>query len=223
MIANRKALVLLSGGQDSSTCLFWTIKQFEKVWAIGFDYGQRHQSELNAASKIAAIAKVPFSIFQIDLLKGVSENALTNSEIEIDNSIVKDRPPNTLVEGRNLLFITYSSIYAKHIRANNLVMGVGQTDYSGYPDCRDEFIQSAKESINLAFDYNLIIHTPLMWKNKAQTWKMADELGIFDLIRTQTVTCYNGIIGDGCGNCPACKLRQDGLQEYLSEKGHIKS
>lgn len=222
-MTNRKALVLLSGGQDSSTCLFWAIKEFEKVWAIGFDYGQRHQSELNAASKIAAAAKVPYSIFQIDLLKGVSENALTNVEIEIDNLVVKDQPPNTLVEGRNLLFITYASIYAKHIGANNLVMGVGQTDYSGYPDCRDEFIQSAEETICLAFDYSLVIHTPLMWKNKPQTWKMANELGVFELIRAQTVTCYNGMIGDGCGDCPACKLRQVGLQEYLSEIDQLKS
>ncbi len=102
--------------------------------------------------------------------------------------------------------------------ADNLVIGVGQTDYSGYPDCRNDFIISANHTINLAFDHEFVIHTPLMWKTKAGIWEMADELGVFDMVRTQTVTCYNGIPGEGCGECPSCRLRQTGLNEYLSLK-----
>jgi 7-cyano-7-deazaguanine synthase len=215
---NKKALVLLSGGQDSTTCLFWAMRQFEKVFAVGFDYGQRHYSELTAASKLAAFAQIPYSVYKIDTFSSISKNALTNTEIEIDSSVAKDQPPNTLVEGRNLLFLTYAAIYAKQFDTDNLVIGVGQTDYSGYPDCRNDFIQSANKTINFAFDHEFVIHTPLMWKTKAQIWGMSDELGVFDIVRMQTVTCYNGIPGDGCGKCSSCNLRQKGLDEYNTLK-----
>ncbi len=210
-----KAVVIYSGGQDSTTCLFWAIKLFRKVWAIGFNYGQRHVNELKAAEIIAKESQIPYKIFKINTLHEISENSLTNTNVEIDSKSETDQPPNTLVEGRNLLFLTYAGIYAKQLGVDNLVMGVGQTDYSGYPDCRDEFIQSAKTTLHRAFDYEFSIHTPLMWKSKAETWSLANELGVFDLVRLKTVTCYRGIPGPGCCECPACILRAQGLEEYL--------
>jgi 7-cyano-7-deazaguanine synthase len=220
MIDNQKALVILSGGQDSSTCLFWAIENFDSVESVGFDYGQKHISELKAASKIAGIAKTKYHSFKIDTLSTISKNALTSSEIKVESSKPAQSPPNTLVEGRNLLFLTYASIYAKNKNIRHLIMGVGQTDYSGYPDCRDSFIKSANVTLNLAFDYEFVIHTPLMWKTKAEIWHMADNLGVLDLIVNSTVSCYNGIPGKGCGNCPSCRLRQKGLDEYLSFKNN---
>ncbi|HBH48073.1 MAG TPA: 7-cyano-7-deazaguanine synthase QueC [Bacteroidales bacterium] len=215
MNSNSKALVLLSGGQDSSTVLFWAKKKFAQVESIGFNYGQKHKLELEVASGIATIAKVNYYIAEISTLPDVSKNALTSSAIDVEKGVKSDAPPNTLVEGRNLLFLTYAAIYAKKKHVNNLVMGVGQTDYSGYPDCRNEFIQSAQQTISLATDFEFSIHTPLMWKNKAETWQLADELGVLNIIRENTLTCYNGIIADGCGKCPACILRKRGLDEYL--------
>jgi len=218
----KKALVVFSGGQDSTTCLFWAATKFDRVSTIGFDYGQRHHSEIAAATKIAAFAHVSYEVFAFDTFSTVSKNALTNREIEIEEQTLLAQPPNTLVEGRNLLFLTYAAIYAKQIGADNLVMGVGQTDYSGYPDCRNDFIISANKTINLAFDHEFVIHTPLMWKTKARIWEMADQLDVFEIVRSQTVTCYNGIPGDGCGECPSCHLRQKGLNEYLSLKASAK-
>jgi 7-cyano-7-deazaguanine synthase len=218
---NQKALVIFSGGQDSTTCLFWAIENFEQVEAIGFNYGQRHLSELEAASKIAGIIKIPFQIFKIDTLSTISKNSLTSKEIEIKPQLDNSAPPNTLVEGRNMLFILYAAIYAKNKNIRHLILGVGQTDYSGYPDCRDGFIKSANVTINLAFNYEFVIHTPLMWKTKAETWQLADNLGALDLIKNNSVTCYNGIVGNGCGTCPSCILRQKGLEEYLSFKYEI--
>jgi 7-cyano-7-deazaguanine synthase len=214
---SEKAVVIYSGGQDSSTCLFWALSQFSEVWAIGFDYAQRHLNELRAAEIIAKEARVPYRVFKINTLREISENALTHSSVDIDTLIQENIPPNTLVEGRNLLFLTYAGIYAKQMGTSNMVMGVSQTDYSGYPDCRDEFIQSAKKTLKLAFDFEFNIHTPLMWKSKAETWAISKDLGVFELIRDKTVTCYYGIQGEGCGECPACKLRAKGMEEYLNE------
>jgi len=213
---NKKAILLYSGGQDSTTCLFWALKRFEWVEAIGFDYGQRHQSEIEAARRIALKACVSYQLVKINTLSEFSRNALTNKDIAVDENILPGEPPNTLVEGRNLLFLTYAAIYAKQAGADNLVTGVGQTDYSGYPDCRNEFIVSANQTLNLAFDHTFQIHAPLMWKTKADIWQMAAELSIFELVKHETITCYNGIPGDGCGECPSCRLRQRGLDEYLA-------
>ncbi len=214
------ALVLFSGGQDSTTCLFWAKKNFSEVNAIAFNYGQRHQAELQAAKLIAGVAKVDLKIFQIDLLNQLTENALTRNNIEIEEVKPESRPLNTLVEGRNMLFLTYAAIYAQSKGIKDLVTGVGQADYSGYPDCRNEFIQSLNQTLNLSMDYRYQIHTPLMWKDKSEIWQLSDELGIFDLVRTKTVTCYHGIPGDGCGNCPSCNLRRRGLAKYLTLKGN---
>lgn len=217
-MSNKRAVILYSGGQDSSTCLFWARDKFDEVWAIGFDYGQRHLNELRAAERITEDARVPYEIFKIDTLRNISENALTNINVEIDKNIGNSRPPNTLVEGRNLLFLTYAGIYAKQKGVEHLVIGVSQTDYSGYPDCRNEFIQSAKMTLKLAFDFEFNIHTPLMYKSKAETWRLAEELGVFEVIRDKTVTCYYGIQGKGCGDCPACIMRAKGMDEYLTKK-----
>jgi 7-cyano-7-deazaguanine synthase len=211
---NESALVVFSGGQDSTTCLFWAKTQFSSVETIGFDYGQRHRTELEAASRIAALAEVPYKLVEIDVFKKLTNNALTDETMDVETSKPENRPPNTLVEGRNMIFLTYAAIYAKSKNIHHLVTGVGQADYSGYPDCRDTFIKSLNQSLNLSMDYPYTIHTPLMWKTKEAIWKMADELGIFDLVRTQTVTCYNGIPGDGCGHCPSCLLRKQGLENY---------
>lgn len=213
-----KALVVYSGGQDSTTCLFWAKKHFDQVYAIAYNYGQRHVVELTAARQIAEEAGVPLQVFQVDLLSGVSHNALTDQAINVESDQPDHRPPNTLVEGRNMLFLTYAAIFAKANGINDLITGVGQSDYSGYPDCRNDFILSLNQTLNLSMDYTYRIHTPLMWLDKSEIWQLADELGVFDLVRNQTITCYHGIAGDGCGNCPSCKLRNRGLIKYLKTK-----
>ncbi|WP_163709754.1 7-cyano-7-deazaguanine synthase QueC [Mangrovibacterium lignilyticum] len=219
MSKNNKALVVFSGGQDSTTCLFWALKKFEEVEAVSFDYGQKHRLELEVAQKIAADAGVPLRVLKLDLLSQITSNALTNPEVDVEIDKPDHRPPNTLVEGRNMLFLTYAAVYAKSKDIHHLVTGVGQADYSGYPDCRDEFIRSLNQTLNLSMDFPYEIHTPLMWRNKEEIWQLADQLDVFDLVRTQTLTCYNGIIGDGCGNCPSCKLRKNGLESYLRKRG----
>lgn len=210
----KKALVLMSGGQDSTTCLFWAKKHFEIVEAIGFDYGQRHKHELELAKDVAASANVNYYIARISTLSDISGNALTVGSINVEESVSAGSPPNTLVEGRNMLFLTYAAIYAKSNGIANLIMGVSQTDYSNYPDCREQFIRSAENSLSLAMAFNFTVHTPLMWRTKAETWQLADELGVLEIIRNRTLTCYNGVPSDGCGNCPACKLRKKGWEEY---------
>lgn len=211
---NNKALVVFSGGQDSTTCLFWALKEFDKVETLCFDYGQRHSIELKAARSIAEKAGVPFTLLNLDLLKEITHNSLTDTAMEVDEDKPDNCPPNTLVEGRNMLFLTFAAIFAKGKDIPNLVTGVGQADYSGYPDCRDEFIRSLNQTLNLSMEFQFIIHTPLMWKSKQEIWALADKLGVFELVRNQTVTCYNGIIGDGCGHCPSCQLRKKGLEAY---------
>lgn len=213
-----KALVVYSGGQDSTTSLFWAKSHFDEVLAIAFDYGQRHLIELDAAKQIAGQAGVGLSIFRINLLSEVSHNSLTDQGIDVESDKPDHRPPNTLVEGRNMLFLTYAAVFAKAHGIRDIITGVGQADYSGYPDCRNEFILSLNQSLNLSMDYEYRIHTPLMWLDKSEIWQLADELGVFDLVRTQTITCYRGIPGEGCGTCPSCKLRNRGLLKYLKSK-----
>jgi 7-cyano-7-deazaguanine synthase len=213
-----KALVLFSGGQDSTTCLFWAKKNFTEVFAVAFDYGQRHRIELEAAKSIAAKTAVKLEVLKMDLLAQLTVNSLTSPGLEVENEKPEQRPPNTLVEGRNMLFITYAAIFAKARNISNLVTGVGQADFSGYPDCRNDFIVSLNQTLNLSMDFAYTIHTPLMWKNKTEIWQLADELGVFELVQAETVTCYNGIKGPGCGVCPACGLRNRGLENYLKLK-----
>ncbi len=216
-MTSSSCMVLLSGGQDSSTCLFWAKKQFEQVYAITFRYGQRHAQETEIALRMAQIAEVPVTVKELSPIFSDSQNALTKNHIEIQESTT-GAPPNTFVPGRNLLFLTIAAMSAYEKGIHNLVIGVSQTDYSGYPDCREPFILSARESLSRAMDFPFTIHTPLMWLDKEKTWALADELGVFDLIRKETLTCYNGIPAEGCGHCPACRLRKQGLDRYLSHK-----
>lgn len=212
---NENALVLFSGGQDSTTCLFWAKEQFKTVTALCFSYGQRHSQEVENARRIAKKADVPFEVMDATIISHLSPNSLTDNKIEMDQEHPADSFPNTFVPGRNMLFVTFAASLAFSRDIRHIVTGVSEADYSGYPDCRDTFMHSLNTTINLAMDKHFLIHTPLMWRNKAKVWELADELGVFDLVRNETLTCYNGIIADGCGKCPACKLRKKGLDEYL--------
>ena len=219
-----KSLVVLSGGQDSTTCLYWALKHFDKVQALTFSYGQRHAAEVEVAKQLAAEAGVPWDQMDISFISRLSSTcSLTNPDLSIEEEKKEDSPyPTTFVPGRNLFFISIAAIYAREHGIYDIITGVGQADFSGYPDCRDGFIKSLNTTLNLAMDEQFRLHTPLMWLDKEQTWALADELGVFDTIRYRTLTCYNGIVGDGCGHCPACKLRRQGLQKYLKERLKIK-
>ena len=216
---NEDALVVFSGGQDSTTCLFWAKKHFRKVYAITFIYGQKHVREVELARAIAQKAEVEINVLNVPLIGSLGKNSLTDSKLEMDSEKPADSYPNTFVPGRNLFFLSIAAVYAREKGIRHIITGVSQTDYSGYPDCRDAFIKSLNVTLNLAMDSQFILHTPLMWLDKAQTWEMADQLGVLDLVRNETLTCYNGIPGDGCGHCPACTLRRQGLETYLKIKG----
>ena len=213
-----KALVVFSGGQDSTTCLYWALEQFREVHTITFTYGQKHSLEVDMARRLAAKAGTDFNLMDISLIGRLGENALTDTSIEMDAEKPADSFPNTFVPGRNMFFLGIAAVWAREHGIMNIVTGVSQTDYSGYPDCRDSFIRSLNVTLNLAMDEQFVIHTPLMWLDKAQTWALADSLGVMDIIREETLTCYNGIPGDGCGHCPACRLRKAGLEKYLAER-----
>ena len=213
------ALVCFSGGQDSTTCLFWAKKHFSRVEAVCFTYGQKHSLEIEVARKIAADADVPFQLLDVSLISQLDPNcSLTNTGISMDQEKPADSYPNTFVPGRNRVFLTFAAILARSKGIFNLVTGVSEADFSGYPDCRDTFVRSLNVTLNLAMDEQFVIHTPLMDRDKSEVWELADELGVFDLVRTQTLTCYNGIMAEGCGHCPACKLRREGLEKYLKRR-----
>ena len=219
MKQNESALVCLSGGQDSTTCLYWALKNFDHVEAVCFSYGQKHALEVEVARRIAGKAGVEFSLLDLSLLGQMTHNALTDASVVMDKEKPADALPNTFVPGRNMLFLTLAAMKAYDKGIRNLVTGVTQTDFSGYPDCRDTFIRSLNVSLNLAMESQFVIHTPLMWLDKEQEWELADELGVFDIVRNETLTCYNGVMADGCGECPACKLRRAGLERYLLRRG----
>lgn len=212
------AVVVFSGGQDSTTCLLWAMKKYKKVYAVSFDYGQRHKLELECAKDICKKFGIEHEILDMSLLNQLAPNSLTREDIVVDEDAPDEGTPNSFVEGRNMVFLTFVAIYAKGKKVTDIITGVSQSDFSGYPDCRDIFIKSLNTTLNLAMDYEFDIITPLMWIDKEETWEMADKLGGFDVIRNMTLTCYNGIIGDGCGNCPSCKLRKKGLDAYLSRR-----
>lgn len=219
ILKEEKAIVVFSGGQDSTTCLFWAKEQFKEVEAVTFDYGQRHRLEIECAKEIAKEVGVKHHILDMSLLNQLAPNALTRDDIEVEEG-KNGELPSTFVPGRNLLFLSFAGVLSSQVGAKHIVTGVCETDFSGYPDCRDVFIKSLNVTMNLAMDDTFVIHTPLMCLTKAQTWELADQLGVLDFVRNNTLTCYNGIIADGCGECPACKLRKRGLEEYLrSRKG----
>ncbi|MGP4067360.1 7-cyano-7-deazaguanine synthase QueC [Halobacillus sp. B29] len=216
MEKNNKAVVVFSGGQDSTTCLFWALKKYDEVQVVTFDYNQRHNEEIEVAKEIAEDLKVKHHVLDMSLLNQLAPNALTRDDIEVTDG-EDGGLPSTFVPGRNLLFLSFASILAKQIGAKHVVTGVCETDFSGYPDCRDVFIKSLNVTLNLSMDDEFVVHTPLMWLDKAQTWALADELNAFEYVREKTLTCYHGVRGDGCGECPACELRQKGLEAYLEQ------
>lgn len=218
IVDKQKVLVVFSGGQDSTTCLFWAKKHFKEVYALSFTYGQKHHEEVKLACTIAKKANVLFETMDLSFLGSLGKNSLTHTSIPMDEIKPTDNVPNTFVPGRNLFFLSIAAVYAREHGINHLVTGVSETDFSGYPDCRDSFIKSLNVTLNLAMDDSFVIHTPLMWIDKCETWALADELGVLNLVRNETMTCYNGVKGDGCGHCPACTLRNEGLRKYLNQK-----
>ncbi|AHM55982.1 7-cyano-7-deazaguanine synthase QueC [Peptoclostridium acidaminophilum DSM 3953] len=215
---NEKALIVFSGGQDSTTCLFWAKERFADVIALSFDYGQKHVLELDCAKAICKKYGVEHHTMNLGLLGEITSNSLTRLDMDVDKEVEEGSLPNSFVDGRNMLFFTFAAIFAKQKGIKHIVTGVSQSDYSGYPDCRDIFVKSLNVTANLAMEYDFVIHTPLMWLDKAQTWGLADRIGVLDIIKNETLTCYNGIIGDGCGECPACNLRRNGYEKYVESK-----
>lgn len=232
MIDPGRALVLFSGGQDSTTCLAWALERFERVETVGFDYGQRHRVELDVRPEILAELRQKFPgwadklgedhLLDMSILGQVSETSLTrNVAIAMEETGL----PNTFVPGRNLVFLTFAAALAYRRGAKHLVTGVCETDYSGYPDCRDDSTKAMQLALNLGMETRFVIHTPLMWIDKAETWAMAQDLGgqsLVALIRDATHTCYEGDRthlhdwGHGCGDCPACELRRGGYEQFRS-------
>ncbi len=208
-----KALVVLSGGQDSTTCLYWAIKEFghENVSSLTFDYGQRHRVEITAAKKVAEIAAIGHAILPIDTFKVLGGNALVDDRPVVDSSEQDTQLPNTFVPGRNLVFLTFAAAYAYQRNIEHLITGVAQTDYSGYPDCRENTLSSLEQTLRLGMEYTVTIHTPLMNLSKADTVTMANKLGAMDAM-AYTHTCYNGA-QPPCGHCQACQLRAKGFAE----------
>lgn len=217
MLPQGSAVVVFSGGQDSTTCLFWALERFEKVYAVTFAYGQRHDDEIEVAKEIAAEVGVEHEVLDMDLLNQLAPNALTRKDIDVSEG-ADGELPSTFVPGRNLLFLSFAAIFGEQRGAKHIVTGVCETDSSGYPDCRDGFVKALNVTLNLAMDETFVLHAPLMWLDKAGAWKLADDLGQLHYIRDYTLTCYHGIRGNGCGECPACKLRRQGLEMYLNSK-----
>ena len=210
----KKALVLHSGGQDSTTCLLWALKRFDRVEVISFDYGQRHKVELRCAKNIARRLKVKHTLISVgNIFNTLGSNALTNSSIKIKaprSGKKTSALPNTFVPGRNIFFLSVAAAYAYNNDIHHLVTGVCQTDYSGYPDCRDETIKAMQKTLRKGMNYDITIHTPLMFLNKAQTVKLMRRQGGLELLR-YTHTCYEGK-RPACGKCPACLLRIKGFK-----------
>ena len=211
-----KAVVVLSGGQDSAICLKLACNKYgpDHVAAITFNYGQRHAIETKYAKKLVRRFGVKVhKILKLDFYKHLTTNALLDPSIAIGKA--KGSPcPTTVVEGRNAFFLLSAGVWAKALGAKVIYTGVSQADYSGYPDCRAEFIRAQQRMMRLAMLWPFTIVTPFMKMTKAEEWALADKLGILDVIENETVTCYRGIPGKGCGTCPACKLRAKGLAEY---------
>jgi 7-cyano-7-deazaguanine synthase len=209
-----KALVVLSGGQDSTTCLYWAVERFgrDNVCSISFDYGQKHRIELDCARDVAAAAGVPNVRLPIDTFSALGGDALTDASVAISNETDEETDlPVTFVAGRNLIFLTFAAAYASRHDARHLVTGVAQTDYSGYPDCREDTIMALQKAISLGMDREFTIHTPLMHRSKKQTVELAVQLDALEAMAL-THTCYNGR-RPPCGECQACRLRAKGFAE----------
>lgn len=226
----QRALVLFSGGQDSTTCLAWALSRFALVETIGFAYGQRHRTELDCRAPLrdglAALDPLwaerlgPDHLLDLASLGAISDTALTR---DAEIAFGEDGLPNTFVPGRNLIFFSFAAALAHRRSIKHLIGGMCETDFSGYPDCRDDTLKALQVALNLGMARRFVIHTPLMWIDKAASWALAEELGgkaLIELIREETVSCYRGVRatrhdwGYGCGACPACKLRAEGFARY---------
>lgn len=235
-MTNNHALVLFSGGQDSATCLAWAIDTFDHVETIGFDYGQAHRIELEVRQSFLEEFRTAFAerasrlgddhFIDMALLGEISDTALTRErEIEMTDAGL----PSTFVPGRNLLFFTTAAAVAYRRGIKHLVGGMCETDYSGYPDCRDDTLKALQVTLTLGMDRRYVVHTPLMWLDKSATWEMAENLGgqtLVNLIRKESHTCYRGDRslehpwGYGCNNCPACELRRNGWETYATKRAN---
>ncbi|OIN99820.1 MAG: 7-cyano-7-deazaguanine synthase QueC [Desulfovibrionaceae bacterium CG1_02_65_16] len=234
MAQENSALVVFSGGQDSTTCLAWALSRFERVETIGFDYGQRHAVELSCRSVVLERLRAlrpdwagklgGDALLSMDVFRQLGETALTH---DVAISMNENGLPSTFVPGRNLVFLTLAGAQAYRRGIKRIVTGVCETDFSGYPDCRDDTMKALQVALNLGMQTRLVIDTPLMWRTKAQTWKLALKLGgaaLVELILEHTHTCYRGERGErhtwgyGCGDCPACLLRAKGYAEYLRDE-----
>ncbi len=208
------ALVVLSGGQDSTTCLYWAMRQFgvANVSTITFDYGQRHRVELECARNVAEKAGVDNVCLPIDTFAALGGDSLTDDACDVTGTNDEESGlPDTFVPGRNIIFLTFAAAYAWRRRIGNIVTGVAQTDYSGYPDCREQTIESLQETLRLGMESDVVIHTPLMHLSKRETVELAKDLGALEAMAL-THTCYNGE-RPPCGECPACRLRAKGFAE----------
>ncbi len=214
-----KAVVVLSGGQDSATCLALAVRRHGagEVAAITFSYGQRHSVEVKYARRLAKkFCIAAHKVVRLGFFREITASALLDASMPIRRG---RKCPNTVVEGRNAFFLMSAAVWAKALGAEEVWTGVSQADFSGYPDCRAAFIRAQERTARLALDWPVKIVTPLMRMTKAEEWALAARLGVFEIVRDETVTCYNGIPGAGCGRCPACRLRRRGLREFLAATG----
>ena len=216
-----KAVVVLSGGQDSATALALAVRKHgaDAVAAITFAYGQRHSIEVRYARRLAkrfGIAR--HNVVDFGFYPQLTTNALLDHSAKIERR-KGAKCPSTVVEGRNAFFLLAAAVWAKSLGATEVHIGVSEADFSGYPDCRAAFVRAQGRAIRLALDFPVRVIAPFMHKTKAEEWALAERLGILDVIKSETVTCYNGIPGDGCGECPACRLRASGYREFVRAKG----
>ncbi|KAB8310019.1 7-cyano-7-deazaguanine synthase QueC [Erwinia endophytica] len=219
----QRAVVVFSGGQDSTTCLIQALKQYDEVHCITFDYGQRHRAEIDIAQQLShTLGARAHKVLDVTLLNELAVSSLTRDNIPVPAYDPQASGlPSTFVPGRNILFLTLASIYAYQVEAEAVITGVCETDFSGYPDCRDDFVKALNHAVELGMARPVRFETPLMWLNKAETWALADYWQQLPLVRNETLTCYNGVKGDGCGECAACHLRARGLQEYQANRATI--
>lgn len=224
MKRKEKALVVLSGGQDSVTCLAWAWHMFEEVEAITFLYGQRHSVELTCAKAVCQQTGTPQKVVDMSFFGYLSTSALTGAGSVGDAHTLRDDLPASFVPNRNAMFFTAAHAWAQTIGAQHLVTGVCQTDYSGYPDCRADFVADLNNALDSGAAKHVAIHAPLMNMNKAETFELAEQLGALDMVLEMSHTCYEGERtirhdwGYGCGECPSCEIRKRGWEEYNAEK-----
>ncbi|MFK5881406.1 MAG: 7-cyano-7-deazaguanine synthase QueC [Sulfurospirillum sp.] len=220
-----KSLIIFSGGQDSTTCLGWAKERFDYVETITFDYGQKHKVEIEQAKKIAKILGVKNTLLSINAFTELNDSALIDSNLDISSSHhTKPNLPASFVPNRNAIFFTLAHAFAQKQGINHLVTGINQTDYSGYPDCRENFVKALEIALNLGSESNIKFHYPLMHLSKGETFELAKKEGILDIVVNESHTCYNGDHksfhdwGYGCGECPACLLRAKGWEEFVARR-----